>query len=229
MELQRDLAIHLTRQDGGARPVRKGVAGHRMVVRQEDVRMLAGVPLTSPARTWLDLAAVLRLDDLVAAADHFICEQSRSFGHNRIALCTLDDLRQQADAHVGMRGIRTARVALELARVGADSVPETKLRLALGRRGLPEPKLRYVVCDATGWELAWPDLAYPLFRVAVNYDGGHHLEPAQKESDIRRDESLAALGWTSITVTAGQVRSWGFDGVTYRVRDALLRNGWRVR
>ncbi|MBT2512236.1 DUF559 domain-containing protein [Arthrobacter sp. ISL-30] len=228
-ELQRELTIHLTQRDGGSRPVRKGVTGHRMVIDPADVQILDRVPLTSPARTWLDLAAVLPLDDLVAAADHFICQQSRSFGHNRTALCTLEDLRNQAGAHSGMRGIRIARVALDLARVGADSVPETKLRLALSRQGLPEPELRYVVCDPTGWELAWPDLAYPRFRVVVNYDGSHHLEAAQKESDIRRDESLAALGWTSITITAGQVRVWGFDGVVYRVRDALVRGGWRER
>jgi very-short-patch-repair endonuclease len=105
-------------------------------------------------------------------------------------------------------------------------VPETKLRLALGRQELPEPELRYVVQDSTGWELAWPDLAFPRYKVAVNYDGDHHLTAAQKESDIRRDEAIAAIGWTSVTITARHVKAWGFDGVVHRVRDALIRAGW---
>jgi very-short-patch-repair endonuclease len=172
------------------------------------------------------LAALLPLDDLVAAADHFICSQSRSFGHNRDPLCSLEDLRSQVEGTPGIRGRRNARLALELARVGADSVPETKLRLAIGRQGLPEPKLRYVVQDSMGWELAWPDLAFPRYKVAVNYDGGHHLTAAQKESDIRRDESIAAIGWTSVTITARHVKARGFDGVVHRVRGALARSGW---
>ncbi|WP_284983537.1 hypothetical protein [Arthrobacter sp. efr-133-TYG-118] len=226
LDLERQPLLHLLRWDGGNRPVRKGVAGRRVALEAADRRTVDGVPVTSPARTWLDLAALLPLDDLVAAADHFICRQSRSFGHNRAALCTLEDLRSQVEGNPGIRGRRNARLALELARVGADSVPETKLRLAIGRRGLPEPELRFVVQDSAGRELAWPDLAFPRYKVAVNYDGSHHLTATQKESDIRRDESIAAIGWTSVTITARHVKAWGFDGVVRRVRDALARAGW---
>ena len=67
--------------------MRKGVAGHRLDLRATDLTVLDGVPLTSPARTWLDLASVLDSEDLVVAADFFICSQSRSFGSNRLALC----------------------------------------------------------------------------------------------------------------------------------------------
>ncbi|UKA58449.1 endonuclease domain-containing protein [Arthrobacter sp. FW306-2-2C-D06B] len=225
-DLERQPLVHLLRWDGGNRPVRKGVAGRRVALGAADRQALDGVPVTSPARTWLDLAALLPLDDLVAAADHFICTQSRSFGHNRAALCSLEDLRSQVEGNPGIRGRRNALLALELARVGADSVPETKLRLAIGRRGLPEPVLRFVVRDSAGWELAWPDLAFPRYKVAVNYDGSHHLTATQKESDIRRDESIAAIGWTSVTITARHVKAWGFDGVVHRVRDALARAGW---
>ena len=225
---QHDLKIHLAKLGGGTRPVRKGVAGHRLVLRDVDVVMLDGVRVTSPARTWLDLAAVLGLEDLVVAGDHFICSQSRSFGPRKAALCSLAELHEQVLANPGARGIRTARQALELCRVGADSAPETRLRLALGRLGLPEPVLSYVVLDHTGWELAWPDVAFPAFKVAVNYDGRHHLQERQRESDIRRDESIAAIGWTSVTVTAGQVRTWGFDGCAHRVLDALVRAGFRT-
>ncbi len=228
LALQNELVIHFAKAGGSTRPVRKGVVGHRLSLRPGDVAMLDGVPVTSPARTWLDLAAVLGLEDLVAAGDHFVCSQSRSFGPSKEALCSLGDLREQIESTPGVRGIRKARQALELCRVGADSAPETRLRLALGRAGLPEPNLSYMVLDPTGGELAWPDVAFPKFKVAVNYDGRHHLEPRQRESDIRRDESIAAVGWHSVTVTASHVRTWGFDGGAHRVRDALVRAGWRI-
>lgn len=226
---QRSFLVHLTRRDGAHRPQRRGVRGHRMLLPDTDVCEMDGVPLTTPARTWLDLAGVLPFEDLVAAADHFICSQTRSFGRNRTPLCSLEDLHAQLEANSGRRGIRKARAALGLARVGADSVPETKLRLALGRAFLPEPVLSYVVCSPDGRELAWPDLAFPEFKVAVNYDGGHHLTSEQKQSDIRRDESLAEHGWISITVTAAHIRSGGFDFAAVRVREALIRGGWSPR
>lgn len=228
LDLQNELLVHLSKTGGGARPVRKGVAGHRLTLCEQDVTRLDGIPVTSAARTWLDLSSVLDVEDLVAAGDYFICSQSRSFGSRREAFCSVADLRAQIAAAPGARGIRTARQAVDLCRVGADSVPESRLRLAMARIGLPEPTLRYVVEEPVGWELAWPDLAYPEFKVAVNYDGRHHLEARQRESDIRRDESLAAAGWHSVTVTAGHVRTWGYDGCAHRVLDALVRAGWRI-
>ncbi|MGO4435450.1 hypothetical protein AB4Y88_19860, partial [Paenarthrobacter sp. RAF9] len=188
-----------------------------------------GIPVTSPARTWLDLAAVLPFEDLVAAADHFICRQTRSFGHNRVQFCSAEDLKAQVDRHRGARGIRKARAALELARVGADSAPETRLRLAIGRAFLPEPVLSYVVRDPFGREVVWPDLTFPEFKVAINYDGGHHLSAAQKESDRRREALLAENGWSSVVITVEQVREHGYDGVARLVRDALIRGGWSPR
>ncbi|WP_286179745.1 endonuclease domain-containing protein [Arthrobacter sp. ISL-95] len=116
-----------------------------------------------------------------------------------------------------------------MARIGSDSVPEPKLRLAMGRAFLPEPILSYVVCDPSGRELVWPDLAFPEFKVAINYDGGHHLSAAQKESDIRREALLAANGWISIVITAEQVRERGYDGVVRRIEEALIRGGWASR
>lgn len=230
--LQQDFRIHLCVPKDSVRPVRAGVAGHRLTLRGGDEVMLDGVRVTSPARTWLDLAGQLGLDDLVAVADFLICRQERSFGPPRIPLCSQADLAEQVLRAGGSRGVRNARLALELCRVGADSAQETMMRLALGRLGLPEPTLSYVVTQQlpNGYlrELAWPDLAYPEFKIAVNYDGRHHLELRQRELDIRRDESIAAIGWTSVTITAGQVRERGFDGCALRVRSALIRRGWPI-
>ncbi len=78
-DLERQPLVHLLRWDGGNRPVRKGVAGRRVSLGAPDRRTLDGIPITSPARTWLDLAGLLPLDDLVAAADHFICSPVPQF------------------------------------------------------------------------------------------------------------------------------------------------------
>ena len=112
-DLEGQPLVHLLRWDGGNRPVRKGIVGRRVLLGASDRQVLGGIPITSPARTWLDLAALLPLDDLVAAADYFICSQSRSFGRNRAALCSLKDLRGQVEANPGVRGRRNAWIALD--------------------------------------------------------------------------------------------------------------------
>jgi hypothetical protein len=39
------------------------------------------------------------------------------------------------------------------------------------------------------------DIAHPSMMVCVEVDGGSHFSRARRESDRRRDERLAALGW----------------------------------
>jgi hypothetical protein len=90
---------------------------------------------------------------------------------------------------------------VELVRVGADSVPETIMRLALVDAGLSEPVLNHVVYDVEGRPVMWPDAAYPEARVSLQYDGGHHGETGQYLRDISRQETALAYGWLEVRVS----------------------------
>ena len=87
-----------------------------------------------------------------------------------------------------------AREAAALIRPGADSAPETFLRLALAAAGLPEPELQLRIVPDDPFSPA-ADLGYRRQRVAIQYDGGHHLTREQQSRDNRRDESFNAAGW----------------------------------
>ena len=167
-----DWRIHLARPQGGSIPKRANVAGHRLALRPGDVVMLDGVRVTSPERTFLDLAAVLPLDDLVAAGDSLVSEHGPEFPSPRDALSSLEALNRMLFQHPGARNIRRAREALGLVRVGADSPPETHLRLAVVRGGLPEPELNCVVWGPAGIPELWPDAAYPAFGVSLPVSTG---------------------------------------------------------
>lgn len=54
---------------------------------------------------------------------------------------------------------------------------ETWLRLLIVVAGLPEPVTNLNVHDASGRWIARPDLLYPAYRVAIEYDGYHHGGP----------------------------------------------------
>jgi hypothetical protein len=53
--------------------------GHLLTFLPDEVVEYDGVRLTSPARTWLDLAALLTVDELVAAGDYLVCSHGPGF------------------------------------------------------------------------------------------------------------------------------------------------------
>lgn len=216
--------LDLTRA-GTAAPRRKGVIGHRSLLEPADIVMIQGVPVTSIPRTLLDLAGTrtLTLEDLVVIADDLVCEHLR-YQHPRAARLTLAELRLYVRQQHRAAGLPLLRKALGLACVGADSPPETRLRLLFGRSGLPAFKPDFVLLDQQGTPL-WVDLACPEFRLAVEYDGGHHLTPGQQQADALRIERILDAGWRPLVINKLDVRN-GEDWVLARVRQALRAQGW---
>ena len=89
--------------------------------------------------------------------------------------------------------------------VGAESPPETVLRLAVGdlAPGLHSqvPVFRDDGTLLTTSDLAWEDRGLHLF-----YDGVHHLRRAQRDHDSRVLAVLQRDGGRVLRVTAGDLR-----------------------
>lgn len=198
--MQEDWRIHVARERNGSKPRRRNVVGHRLTFKVGEVVMHDGVRVTSPARTWLDLASLMNVDELIAAGDSLVCAHGSDFPRPKEGLCTLPDLRRMVGAHPGMRGMKTARLALSEIRVGADSPQETRMRLILARSGPGEPVLNYVIRNTWGQPSVWPDAAYPEQRIALQYDGGHHADPLQVSIDFRRQSLTDRMGWREVRV-----------------------------
>ena len=156
-----------------------------------------GIWLSTRERTWLDMARLLPLKDLVAMGDELIRIPRPGLEGREHPYASVDHLRSIINRHPNLQGVVRARQALDLMRVGADSAPETFLRLAMLDAGLPEPELQLSLRlgDARSPSA---DLGFRLRRVAVQYDGGHHLQEPQQLSDRRRDKAFEAAGWSVI-------------------------------
>ncbi|WP_458113139.1 hypothetical protein M1D88_03030 [Arthrobacter sp. R1-13] len=226
--LEDDWRVHVARRRGFSMPRRANVVGHLLTLLPDEVVEHDGVRLTSPARTWLDLASILNLDELVVAGDSLVCSHGPDFPMPREALCTVDELRSMVERHPGVRGVRTARAAVELIRVGADSPPETRMRLCIVRAGLPEPVLNHRVLGAYGTPALWPDAAYPEQRVALQYEGAHHNGSDQYLKDIRRADTTTECGWIEVRVSKFDLAG-GRPAVVSKVRTALESRGWRAK
>lgn len=214
-----DRRLHVTVPASCRPPQMRGVVGHELRESQMDVQLQDGLPVTSPLQTWFDLGPLLYRSDLVAAAD-FLCA-GREPRH------TPAELRAAAARLVGRRGCRRLREAASFARARVDSAKETEVRLLLVDAGLPEPVVNLELTDAFGRFVARVDLAWPDWRVCIEYEGdGHRTDRAQFRSDITRRERVEDLGWRVIRVTDDDLRNGGRE-LLRRVRAALAGRGWQ--
>ena len=171
-----DVLLHVSVPSHLPRPVGSGVVGHRFEPSVEDVGLVDGLRVTSPWRTWCDLAAAGAEDtDLVILADAL---RRRSPGAGARLLT------ERLDSWGSGRGARALRRALARSRDGVDSPMETRLRLLFADAGLPEPEVNQWVRLEDGTPVHKPDLSWPQWRVAADYDGVHHAE-RDDEEDVR--------------------------------------------
>lgn len=206
--------VHVTAVKQEERRQHPGIACH-IACRETDVVEHAGLRISSPLDLFIELAGVLEVVDLVIAGDAMV----------KLGLFTADELRTFC-AGTRRWHSRRARRGAALVREGVESPMETRLRLLLVWAGLPEPAVNLLVTDSTGQERRL-DLSYPFLKIAIEYDGRHHIErEPQWNQDLRRRENLEADGWRFVVVTSAGVFKEPQDTID-RVVQALARRGQR--
>lgn len=214
--------LHLSKPRSAPEVRRLGITAHKMLFFSDEVESDEGFSISTRARTWLDVARILPLSDLVCMGDQLIRVPHPQFEDREDPYATVESLRKMVQRHRNLQGIVRAREALELMRVGADSGPETLLRLAMLDAGLPEPELQLALWDGPGAPSA--DAGYRERKIALQYDGAHHLDQMQMHSDRRRDKAFTAAGWTVLVFNQDDCAD-GFDKAIPRIKHAL-RHGW---
>ncbi|MEU6204576.1 hypothetical protein ABZ814_13425 [Micromonospora musae] len=194
-----------------------GLRVHHGEIAPEDVVDRAGILVTSPARTCWDVARWLDVVEAVVVIDGLLARR----------LTEVAALREYALARAGHRGWRSLLRVVDLADAGAESPQESRTRVRLVLAGLPRPQTQYVVAEA-GRFIARLDLAWPDFKVAVEYDGLWHDDPEQFHRDRRRLNRLLGGDWIVLHLTARRLRD-DFPGFVAEVRAALRARGPRGR
>jgi len=174
-----------------------------------------GIPVTTPARTLLDIACVAPMDVVEEALDDAL----------RRRLVTIARLRWRlAEAGgPGRPGTATIRALLE-ARLSSEAVPdsvfERRFFRALKDAGLPLPVAQFPV-QINGRTIAVADFAYPDHRLIIETDGyRYHSSRLSWERDRTRNNGLAVLGWRVVHVTWNELTRHP-DRVTRAIREAL--------
>ncbi len=164
----------------------------RRIIPAADCTTRRGIPLTSPARTLLDLATHLsprRLEAAVNAAD-------------KNELIDPPALRGYLAEREGQRGVRALRTLLDHHTfLLTDSELERRFVPIAKRAGLPKPLTRQRV-NGFRVDFFWPELG-----LVVETDGlRYHRTPAQQARDRLRDQRHTAAGLTPLRFTHAQIR-----------------------
>jgi hypothetical protein len=128
----------------------------------------------------------------VVAVDALATSDPRAPG----GACAPADVLCLRSRHLGPRNSRRVPEVVALADPLAASPMETRTRLALVLHGLPAPVSQFEVRGAGNRH--YLDLAYPEYRLGVEYNGGEHRDAERARRDLEREHRLSLLGWTIV-------------------------------
>lgn len=177
-----------------------------LIVRNErisvdEITVRQKLPVTSPARTALDLARYQDRDEAVVLIDQLA----------RMTGISKDDIWRLADRYRGARGIRNAVAAILETDSGAASPEETRVRLVLSDAGLRPTHSRILVTD--GFEETVVAMGWPSLKVGVNCVES----AAQGQYAAEKAEFLQRQGWLTVHALPGQ----SDRSIAWRTRDAV--------
>jgi very-short-patch-repair endonuclease len=183
--------IHVSTPLQGSRHV-SGLVVHRRLVERRDRDRQAGIPVTGPVPTLIDLAVdapTARLEAAVNAAD-------------RLKLVRTDVLRERLDERPRRRGVDTLRRLLDRRTFRlTDSELERRFLRLVGEAGLPLPQTG-VRLHGFKVDFFWPELGLVIETDGITY----HRTPEQQERDHRRDQTHSAAGLTCLRFSHNEIR-----------------------
>ena len=196
--------VAVTRPPGGtsSRTGGPGVRLHVAALPAGHLTVRRGVPVTSLARTVVDLARASSFPAGVVAADSAL--RTRQVSKAELDLCLTHC--------AGWPGIREARRVAAFADGSSESVLESISRVMFHDHGLPPPDLQAWVGDEDN-VIGRADFLWRTYRTVGEADGAvKYADPARAMAQLDRDARLREAGfevvhftWQQITRAPGQV------------------------
>ena len=187
----------------------------------DDVVTVDGLVVTSLARTVVDIARLMDLESAVVVADAVLraCRSTQA-EETSLRSALVDALRRAK----GWPGVPAARRSVAFADGRAESVGESRSRVALARAGVPTPVLQMPVRHAGG--TAYVDFGWPEQRTIGEFDGKAKYErllrPGQTPADAvyeekLREDAVRAEGWEVVRWRWADLRD--FAPIAARIRE----------
>ncbi len=197
-------AVTITRPPGpGSRSGKRDVHVHAAALPAGHVGGRFGVPVTTVARTVVDLARELDFRSAVVAADSALHQH----------LTSKRELGQVLAVCRRWPGVSQAARVIEFADGLSESALESIARVLFQNLGLPPPELQVEV-RSDGEFIGRVDFLWRQFRTIAEVDGAlkYNADPMRARSQLRRDKELRRAGyevehfdWREINSTGTEV------------------------
>ncbi|MBO0825451.1 MAG: type IV toxin-antitoxin system AbiEi family antitoxin domain-containing protein [Actinobacteria bacterium] len=187
-QLSRGEQLIVTRPPGaGSRSSRKpGVVVHAAQLPASQLGWRLGVPVTTVARTVIDLARTLGFQEGLVVADSALHQRLTS--KNELSAVLADCGR--------WRGAKRAAEVVEFADRLAESVLESLARVVFRDLGLPRPELQVEITDSKGEFIGRVDFLWRRFRTIAEVDGAlKYDDRSRAQAQLRRDKMLRAASY----------------------------------
>jgi Transcriptional regulator, AbiEi antitoxin len=190
--VRRPSDVTISGRPSGGRHATAGVHLYTTPLPPEHVTRKLGLPVTTAARTVIDLARTLTFADGVAAADSAIRKGFASKSQLRALLATCSR----------RPGVIQARRVVEFANGLAESVLESIARVAFDALGLPPPRLQVWIPSASGEPIGRVDFYWEDYKTIAEVDGAMKYEdPSRARAQLLRDKRLREAGYQVVHLT----------------------------
>jgi hypothetical protein len=185
--------MHVTAPSRSGRRRRDGIQVHRRALPADELTTLSGLPITTVARTLIDLAAGgLEGRPLEAALDRAERELRLDWA----------EMQRLLDRHAGRPGVPVLAALLSRYSPGSVETLSTLEEIVLelcDESAIPRPRVNCVV-EGKRRDFYWPDA-----RLVVEADGyRYHRSPSAFDDDRERDVRLVIAGLRTLRFTYDQ-------------------------
>ena len=221
--------MHVTRVPPASRGRSTSMLCHAAVLDEQDVVQVRGRPVTSAARTVVDVARMVPFEQAVVTADSALWR----------GLTTSAELADTVRRMSGITGLRAARRAVAFADARSESVGESRSRVLLRQAGVPAPDLQVEVLGESGDLLGRSDFGWVGGRVLGEFDGRMNTAgsfgPAKRlvtrctGRSVARTRSGQPVRWSSAgrgTTSPGRPRWSPGSAAPSQSASAAFERGW---
>jgi Protein of unknown function (DUF559) len=192
---------------------RSGVTCHMANLPKEHLTKRYGVPVTTAARTVIDIARTAPFAQALVAADSALYERHTS----------KTELRRTLTSCAQWPGTAAAKAVVDFASGLAESALESCARAVFHERGLPPPELQVPVIGQSGTLIARVDFMWRNYRVIAEADGLLKYDSGQVAiKELARDRLLREAGYEVVHFTWKELFT-DPERVIRRIRDAFTR------
>lgn len=185
--------VHVTRPGRPGASSSGAVRPHRGVVDDDEITTVDGIPVTTAARTALDIARSAPFTQAVMVTDAML----------RLGLMTPEGFETLIERARRRRAAGGASQVAAFADGRSESPAESHSRVVMAKLGLPEPVLQAVIRTESGRFVARTDFGIEEFRTVAECDGLskyiRYLKPGETAADAvirekRREDEIRGTG-----------------------------------